>query len=107
MDHSSIQVKTYETDSVMEIYEPLLSDGFVLLNSDDVQSTPIKILRDTGVSQSLILADTLSFSENTSSGTSVLTQGVECGFVNVHLHNIYLSSDLVTPMAVGISLHYL
>ena len=87
----------------MEIYEPILSDGFVSLNSDSAQSTPIKILRDTGASQSLILADTLPFSEKSSSGTSVLIQGVECGFVNVPLHNIYLSSDLVTgPVAVGI-----
>ena len=30
-------------------------------------------------------------------------QGVECGFVNVPLHNIYLSSELVNgPVAVGI-----
>ena len=66
-------------------------------------SNPITILRDTGASQSLILADTLPFSEKTSSGTSVLIQGVKCGFVNVPLHNIYLSSDLVNgPVAVGI-----
>ena len=33
----------------------------------------------------------------------VLIQGVKCGFVNVPLHNIYLSSDLVKgPVAVGI-----
>ena len=63
------------------------------LNSDFAQSTPITILRDTGASQSLILADTMQFSEKTSSGTSVLIQGAECGFVNVPLHNIYLSSD--------------
>ena len=87
----------------MEIYEPFLSDGFVSLKSDFAQSTPITILRDTGASQSLILADTLPFSEKTSSGTSVLIQGVECGFVNVPLNNIYLSSDLVNgPVAVGI-----
>ena len=102
-DENPISAKTSETDSVMEIYEPFLSDGFVSLNSDSAQSTPIKILRDTGASQSLILADTLPFSEKTSSGTSVLIQGVECGFVNVPLHNIYLSSDLVTGLvAVGI-----
>ena len=87
----------------MEIYEPFLSEGFVSLNCDFAQSTPITILRDTGASQSLILADTLPFSEKTSSGTSVLIQGVECGFVNVPLHNIYLSSDLISgPVAVGI-----
>ena len=102
-EEDPIQTERPETDSVMEIYEPFLSDGFVSLNSDYAQSTPIKILRDTGASQSLILADTLPFSEETSSGTSVLIQGVECGFVNVPLHNIYLSSDLVTGLvAVGI-----
>ena len=102
-DQSPVQAKEPKTDSVMEIYEPFLSDDFVSLNSDFAQSTPITILRDTGASQSLILADTLPFSEKTSSGTSVLIQGVECGFVNVPLHNIYLSSDLVKgPVAVGI-----
>ena len=102
-DQTLVQAKVPETDSVMEIYEPFLSDGFVSLNSDFAQSAPITILRDTGASQSLILADTLPFSEKTSSGTSVLIQGVECGFVNVPLHNIYLSSDLVNgPVAVGI-----
>ena len=73
------------------------------LNNDYAQSTPIKLLRDTGASQFLILADTLPFSEKNSSGTSVLIQGVECGFVNVPLHNIYLSSDLaICLVAVGI-----
>ena len=87
----------------MDIYELFLSDDFVTLNSDYVQSIPIKTLRDTGASQALNLANTLPFSERTSSGTSALIQGVECGLVNVPLHNIYLSSDLVTgPVAVGI-----
>ena len=70
------------------------------------QPSPIKILRDTGASQYLSLADTLTFSEKTS-GKNVLIQSVECGFVIVpphnFLHNIYLSSDLVNgPVAVGI-----
>ena len=95
-DQTHVQVKVPETDSVMEIYEPFVSDGFA-------QSTHITILRDTGASQYLILADNLPFSEKTSSGTNVLIQGVECGFVNVPLHNIYLSSDLVNgPVAFGI-----
>ena len=45
--------------------------------SDSSQSAPVKVLRDTGASQSLILADTLSFSEKTSTGTSALIQGIE------------------------------
>ena len=94
-DQNPVQAKEPETDSVMETYETFLSDGFVSLNSDFAKSVPLTILRDTGASQSLILAGTLPFPEKTSSGTSVLIQGVECGFVNVSLHNIYLSSDLV------------
>ena len=101
-DQIPIQAKIFESDSVMEIYEPFLSDGFVSLNSAYTQSTSIKILRDTRASQSLILADTLPFSEKTS-GTSILIQDVEFGFVSVPLHNIYLSSRLSTgPVAVGI-----
>ena len=101
--------KTSEIDSGTEIHEPFLSDGFMSLNSDSAQSTPIKISRDTGASQSLILADTLPFSEKTTSGTSVLIQGVECGFVNVPPHNSYLSSDLshvhVRNLHPGANLH--
>ena len=49
------------------------------------------------------MADTLPLSEKTSSGTSIFIQDVECGFVNVPLHNIYLSSDLINgQVAVGI-----
>ena len=66
-DQNPVQAKVPEADSVMEIYEPFLSDRFVSLNSGIAQSTPITILRDTGASQSLILADTLPFSEKTSS----------------------------------------
>ena len=58
------------------------------LNRDFAQSTPITILQDTGASQSLILADTLPFFEMT--GTSVLIQDVECEFVHVPLHNIFV-----------------
>ena len=47
-DENPVLAKTSETDAVMEIYEPFLSDGSVSLNSDFSQFTPIKILRDTG-----------------------------------------------------------
>ena len=90
-------------DSVVELYEPFLSDGFGSLYTDFAQYTPINILRDNGASRSLILANTLPCSEKTFSGTSIFIRGVECGLVNVPLHNIYLPSDLVYgPVAVGI-----
>lgn len=87
----------------MDNYEPFLSDGFVSLKGANCPLTSIKILRDTEAFQCLMSADTLPFSEKTSSGTSVLFQGVGYGFVNVLLHNIHLSSNLVTgPVALGI-----
>ena len=92
-----------KSDSTMEIFEPFMLNGFVSLSGDNCPPTPIKILRDTGASQSLILADILPFSEKTSSGTSILIQGVECGTVNIPLHHVNLSSDLVTgPVVIGI-----
>ena len=106
---SSIKTNTTDivtkpkSDSTMEIFEPFMLNGFVSLSGDNSPPTPIKILRDTGASQSLILADILPFSEKTSSGTSVLIQGVGCGTVNIPLHHVNLSSDLVTgPVVIGI-----
>ena len=103
---SSIKTNTIDivtkpkSDSTMEIFEPFMLNGFVSHSDDNCPPTPIKILRDTGASQSLILADILPFSENTSSGSSVLIQGVECGTVNIPLHHVNLSSDLVTGLVV-------
>ena len=103
---SSVKTNTIDivtkpkSDSTMEIFEPFMLNGFVSLSGDNCPPTPIKILRDTGASQSLILADILPFSEKLSSGTSVLIQGVECGTVNIPLHHINLSSDLVTGLVV-------
>ena len=89
-----------KSDSTMEIFEPFMLNGFVSLSGDNCPPIPIKILRDTGASQSLILADILPFSEKTSSGTCDLIQGVECGTVNIPLHHVNLSSDLVTGLVV-------
>ena len=75
-------------------------NGFVSLSGDNCPPTLTKILRDTGASQSLILADILPFSEKTSSGSSVLIQSVECGTVNIPLHHVNLSSDLVIGLVV-------
>ena len=87
----------------MEIYEPFISEGMMSFIDDSTKPIRSKILRDTGASQSIVLANVLPFAEKTYQGTSVPLQGVECGFMNVPLHNIFLYSELVTgPVAVGI-----
>jgi hypothetical protein len=53
--------KRSQSDTVLEGYDPFLSDGYVSLLGQNAHSKPIKILRDTGASQSLLLADTLVF----------------------------------------------
>ena len=90
--------------SVMESFQPFIHDGFASLSSDFDNSTPIKVLRDTGASQSLMLVDALPFSDSSYSGTNVLIKGIDStDFVSVPLHNIHLSSSLVSgPVTVGV-----
>ena len=92
------------SDSVMEVFDPFITNGFVSLSSDfNSPSAPVRILRDTGSAQSLILADILPFSDKTSTQDNVLIQGVESGFISVPLHNVYLKSDLVSGLfTVGV-----
>ena len=97
------------SDSVSEVYKPFISEALVSLLYDKVNNRKIKILSDKGGSQSLLRADVLSFSEKSNSGGSILLQGVECGIVNVPLHHVFLTPDLVSsgPVTVGVrtSLH--
>ena len=59
------------------------------------QVSPIRILRDTGSSQTFLLKDVIHLSENTSTGSDALIQGVECGFLNVPFYVVNLKSDFV------------
>lgn len=79
----------------MKDYKPFLSHGFVSLVLDDFSEThPVKILRDTGAAQTLLLDSVLPFSEQTFTGRSVLLQGVELGVINVPLHLICFKSQV-------------
>ena len=82
------------SDPVSEVYKPFIS----------VSNRKIKILRDTCASQTLLLADILPFSERSYSIESVLLQGIECGRVNVPLHHVCHTSDLVSGPVTNTSL---
>ena len=91
------------SDSVSEVYKPFISEGLVLLLPDKVNNRKINILRVTGASQSLLLADVLPLSKKSYTGESILLQGVECGIVNIPLHHVFLTSELVSrPVTVGV-----
>ncbi len=75
-------------------------DGFVCLSSDPEQRQAIKIWRDTGAFQSVILQDVLSFNEKSAQGSEVIVKGFGGGCLSVPLHNIHLQSDLVSGNVV-------
>ena len=79
----------------MDVFEPFIHEGLVSCQVSD--PTPIKILRDTGASQSLLLSDSLSFSQESSIGASVLITDISCSeYSPGPLHTVYLKSNLVT-----------
>ena len=91
-------------DPVMKIFQPFVYDARVSLSITPLQAIPIKILRDTGALQSLILTNTLPFSTQSYSGKNVLIKGVHSSeYSPIPLHNIKLHSDLVSgDVVIGI-----
>ena len=85
--------------SVDENFRPFISSGHVSLRPDSEQ-VQIRILRDTGASQSLLCAGTLPFSDESSVDSEVVVTGVEGGSVRVPLHSVELKSDLVSGSVV-------
>ena len=71
-----------------------MSEGFVHSHDSSTQ-VPIKILRDTGATQSLLLEGVLSLSVSTSTDESVFAEGIEGDCVIIPLHKVNLVSGLV------------
>ena len=71
------------------------SEGVVSLVGDENSSQKVKILRDTGATQSLMLDSVLPLTENSFTGANVLISGVEMGVLEVPLHEVYIKSSLI------------
>ena len=78
----------------MENYKPFIS-GVVSLVGDENSSQKVKILRDTGATQSLMLDSVLPLTENSFTGANVLISGVEMGVLEVPLHEVNIKSSLI------------
>ena len=91
-------------DPIMKVFRPFLFDGSVSFQNSTSTVSHIKILRDTGASQSLILTNTLSFSEKPYAGKNVLIRGIDAQkYTSVPLHDINLQSKLVSmDVQIGI-----
>ena len=88
-------------DEVDEGYKDFVSRGVLKFSVDD--ELPAMILRDTGATQTLLVADESSLGTNNFTGKNVLIEDVNGGSKPVPLYNIELNSLLVTgAVTVGI-----
>lgn len=97
----SVLVKVVSQQPVTSVvpdacFQPFVFDGLVSLTDRVEDQRAVKILRDTGGSQSFILPNSLPFDAESACGTSTIVQGIEMGFVPVPLYRVWVSSDLVT-----------
>ena len=83
--YSVSPVKSSDEASSSTNYYPFVSEGYVSL-SENGEAVAVKILRDTGATQSLLVDNTLPLSEQTSIGASALIQGIGLDVINVPLH---------------------
>lgn len=85
-----------ETSGVCDVlnYAPFISDGFVSWVGD-AHRVPVKILRDTGASESFICASVLPFSPVSDTGKFVLIRGIGLQSFPVPLHRVQLFSGFV------------
>ena len=94
-----------ETESdYMENYSPFISEGVVSLVGDESSSQKVKILTDTGATQSLMLDSLLPLTGNSFTGANVLILGVEMGVLEVRLHEVNIKSSLMNGnIVIGMS----
>lgn len=75
-------------------YAPFISQGCVSL-LEEHESVPVRVLRDTGSSESFILESILPFSSSSYVGKNVLIRGIALQTLSVPLHKFSLQSQLV------------
>uniref|UniRef100_A0AAQ5X4U8 Gypsy retrotransposon integrase-like protein 1 n=1 Tax=Amphiprion ocellaris TaxID=80972 RepID=A0AAQ5X4U8_AMPOC len=76
------------------VHPTFVSDGFVSL-SDTNCKVPVKILRDTGATDSFIRASVLPFSKDSDTGDCVIVRGVSLVPLSAPLHKVFLTSGFV------------
>ena len=93
---SSRKESNKRTESwIREEYKPFISNGYVHPVDDATKRVEIKILRDTGATQSLMVKNDMPRESETATGERVVIQGVGGNVVSVPLHQISLDSEIV------------
>ncbi|XP_029945218.1 uncharacterized protein LOC115386902 [Salarias fasciatus] len=84
-----------------ECFKPFIFEAFVSVPGES--KLPVRVLRDTGGSQSFILSGVLPLGHKTDCKASTVVRGIGLDCVPAPLHNIHFESDLVSgvfPVAV-------
>ena len=84
----------------MENYKRCISEGVVSLVGDKSSSQKVKILRDTGATQSLMLDSVLPLTENSFTGANLLISVVEIGVLEVPQHEVNNNSILINGLGM-------
>ena len=77
-----------------ESYDPFITKGYVSLVGSPVR-VPVRVLRDTGASESFIVKSVLPFNADSDTGSCVLIRGIGMQTISVPLHRIELTSDFL------------
>ncbi len=97
-----VDVDSAERDGRLDFsYEPFLMEGFISFRGEFTDQVKVKMLHDTGTTQSFVVAGVLPFSEQNPCGSDVLVQGIEMGLVKVPLHQVHLQSKLCKGVCEG------
>ena len=89
------QIRPDKESDYIENYYFFISESVVSLVGDESSSQKVKILRDTGATQSLMLDSVLPLIENSFTGTNVPISGVEMGVLEVPLHEVNIKSSSI------------
>ncbi|KAI2644500.1 hypothetical protein H4Q32_028512 [Labeo rohita] len=96
----SVLVKTspspFSVSTPDPCFQPFVFDGFVSLNDGVKGRKLVRILRDTGGSQSFVLSKILDFCADSACEASTIVQGIEMGFVTIPLHRVWVTSELAS-----------
>ena len=89
-------------EEILKDYKGCVSHGAVAL-SENGQEVPVKVLRDSGASHSLLLKEVLELPPSTATGVSVVVKGVGDCYFSAPKHSVFVKTELVTKVAtVGI-----
>ena len=78
-----------------DTFKSFISEAVFSLQDQPESAKKIKVVRNTGSSQSLILHDVLPFSDATATGNNIFVQGIDCGKTLAPLHLLHLSHSFV------------